>query len=132
MTPHHTYQILTKRPERILQCLPADWGEGYPNVWVGTSVESQKVADRIKLLAEVPAQVRFISAEPLIGEVDLSSYSEVMKSRLHWVIIGGESGNDKGQYRYRPCKLEWIESIIDQHIGEGFYMNDFVMLKRFI
>lgn len=114
MTPHHTYQILTKRPERILQCLPADWGEGYPNVWIGTSVESQKVADRIKLLAEVPAQVRFISAEPLIGELALSSYSEVMKSKIHWVIIGGESGNDNGHYRYRECRMEWIEKLVSQ------------------
>jgi protein gp37 len=111
-TPQHTYQILTKRPERIMQCLPADWGEGYPNVWLGTSVESNKVKERVEILSRVPAQMRFISAEPLIGELNLDEYADIMSEKFHWVIIGGESGNDKGHYRYRECKLEWIEGLI--------------------
>jgi protein gp37 len=74
-TPQHTYQILTKRPERVKDHLPADWGEGYSNVWLGVSVESQKYAnERIPLLLDVPAKVRFLSCEPLLGEVYLSSY----------------------------------------------------------
>lgn len=64
-TPQHTYQILTKRPERIKDHLPKDWGEGYPNVWLGVSIESDKVAyDRLWRLVEVPAAIKFISADP--------------------------------------------------------------------
>jgi protein gp37 len=72
-TPHLTYQVLTKRPERIANHLPADWGDGYPNVWLGTSVESQKYGmERIPLLQKIPAAVRFLSCEPLLGPVNLS------------------------------------------------------------
>jgi protein gp37 len=72
-TPHLTYQILTKRQDRILQCLPPDWGPvGWPNVWLGVSVENQHFADiRIPALLQVPARVRFLSCEPLLGPVDL-------------------------------------------------------------
>lgn len=71
-TPHLDWQLLTKRPERIAANLPADWGTGYPNVWLGTSVENQKYADeRIPVLLNVPARVRFLSCEPLIGPVSL-------------------------------------------------------------
>lgn len=74
-TPWHTYQILTKRPERFPLCLPADWGAGYPNVWLGVSVENQALADeRIPLLLQMPAAVRFVSAEPLLGPVNLRSH----------------------------------------------------------
>lgn len=73
-TPHLTYQVLTKRPERILEHLPADWGEGWANVWLGTSVENQRWANtRIPLLVNVPATVRFLSCEPLLGPVDLAT-----------------------------------------------------------
>ncbi len=72
-TPHLTYQILTKRPENILSRLPIDWGNGYENVWLGVSTENQETADeRIPLLLQTPAAVRFISAEPLLGPIDLS------------------------------------------------------------
>jgi hypothetical protein len=74
-TPHLTYQILTKRPERIAGHLPADWGEGYPNVWLGTSVENQTYADaRIPLLLAAPAKTKFLSCEPLLGSLDLHNY----------------------------------------------------------
>jgi protein gp37 len=67
-TPEFTYLILTKRPDRIARCLPADWGDGYPNVWLGTSAENQKYADqRIPELLKVPAAKRFLSLEPLLG-----------------------------------------------------------------
>lgn len=126
-TPHHTYQILTKRPERIMQCLPDDWGDGYPNVWLGVSVENHKNEGRIWELCQVPAVVRFVSAEPLLGMVDLGldaamhwkdqpepDWNTRMKDLIHWVIVGGESGNQTGKYRYRECQLGWINHIINQ------------------
>ena len=70
-TPHLIYQILTKRPGNIKTRLPSDWGLGYPNVWLGVSVEDQSVVDRAWNLAFIPAAIRFISAEPLIGPLDL-------------------------------------------------------------
>jgi len=70
-TPNLDWQVLTKRPERIKASLPPDWGAGYPNVWLGTSAESQEWADRrIPSLLAVPAVVHFISAEPLLGPLD--------------------------------------------------------------
>lgn len=122
-TPQHTYQILTKRPERILEHLPNDWGEGYPNVWLGVSVENSKTEHRIYELMNIPATIRFLSIEPMIGPVEL--YEDNMGSSLqfghliHWVIVGGESGNDTGKYLYRPCQLNWIDSIIKQSRGVG-------------
>lgn len=108
-TPHHTYQILTKRPERIKQCLPDDWGEGYPNVWLGVSVESAAYIKRIETLGDVRATVRFVSVEPMIGPCSsLGIYDDLMD----WVIVGGESGNEQGKYRYRKCEIEWIREII--------------------
>jgi protein gp37 len=107
-TPHLTYQILTKRPERILEHLPADWGEGYPNVWLGVSVENQDNVGRIKILESIPAKIKFISFEPLIGPLTSDFVGAV-----DWIIIGGESGNDTGYWRYRQCALEWIERLVD-------------------
>ena len=72
-TPRHTYQILTKRPERIADHLPWDWSpENYPNVWLGVSIESQRYDFRAALLCTIPAAVRFISAEPLLARLDLT------------------------------------------------------------
>lgn len=122
--PQHTFQILTKRPERILECLPEDWGDGYNNVWLGTSVGSPKSLHRAEKLTKVPAKVRYLSIEPLWQRFDkvglynrLKPYSTSEQKRLetqiHWVIVGGESGNENGKYRYRPCDLDWIEDIVD-------------------
>ncbi|KAA5532677.1 DUF5131 family protein [Taibaiella lutea] len=121
--PQHTFQILTKRPERIPECLPADWGEGWDNVWLGTSIGSQGAIERmVSLVTEIDAKVKFLSLEPLHGEIDLSKamkYYEQLKESFHvlpgidWVIVGGESGNENGKYRYRPCELEWIRKIIN-------------------
>jgi len=111
-TPHHIYQILTKRPERILDNLPSDWGDGYPNVWLGVSVESNNEKHRIETLSKVPAQFRFISAEPLIGELDLSDLKTVLKEAYHWIILGGESGNKTGKHRYRECELDWFSKLV--------------------
>lgn len=97
-TPHLTYQILTKRPERIAEHLPADWGEGYPNVWLGISAEDQATLDqRMPLLAKIPAVVRFVSAEPL-----LDSLSVMFHGSIDWLIVGGESGAGA-----RPMRAIW-------------------------
>ena len=117
-TPHLTYQILTKRPENIRSRLPEDWGDGWPNVWLGVSIESWESTGRGWFLSYVPAKVRFISAEPLIGVLNLSWVLAIEK--FHWVIVGGESGPG-----CRLMDLEWARDIQDdckQH-GVAFFMK---------
>jgi protein gp37 len=100
-TPQHVYQILTKRHERLLELAgKLDW---YDNIWLGVSVENQDYTHRIDYLRQVPTTVRFLSCEPLLGPLQLDL------TDIHWVIVGGESGN-----RYRPMKLEWAQSIHEQ------------------
>jgi protein gp37 len=109
-TPHLTWQILTKRPERILECLPDDWGpNGYPNVWLGVTIEEQMYFHRAETLAKIPARVRFISAEPLLEEMDflVSKNGKRIIDNIQWVILGGESGNEYGEYLYRPSEIAW-------------------------
>lgn len=108
--PQHTFQILTKRPERIMDHLPADWDEGYNNVWLGTSVGSAKAINRADILSMIPAKIKFISFEPLHTRIE-TNWDSIWKTQFDWVIIGGESGNDTGKYRYRPCEVAWIEEI---------------------
>lgn len=121
-TPWLTYQILTKRPENIPARLPGDWGEGYPNVWLGVSVENMEYHSRIWDLCQVPAAIRFISAEPLLGMIDLgmdafladSIGTPVLPLRklsqlIHWVIAGGESGPAA-----RPMHPQWLKFLRDQ------------------
>ena len=105
-TPHLTYQILTKRPERIARCLPSDWGRGWPNVWLGTSVENRRWLARLDRLSQVPAVVHFASFEPLLK--DLGNLTPWLPG-LSWAIVGGESGSTR-----RPMRLEWLTSIVDQ------------------
>jgi protein gp37 len=100
-TPQHTYQILTKRPERIAQSLPEDWGSGWPNVWLGVSIESQDYIFRKEILRAAPARIRFISAEPLLGPVDFGDLKGIQ-----WLITGGESGP-----KARPMNPDWARSI---------------------
>lgn len=121
--PQHTFQILTKRPERILKCLPDDWGLGYKNVWLGVSVGSNNGINRILELVNINARCRFLSLEPLWGPIDLKlDIDDLIK--INWVIIGGESGNERGKYKYRECKIEWIESIIkDTHITSAIFVK---------
>jgi protein gp37 len=108
-TPNHTYQILTKRPERLHQCLPDDWNSGYENVWLGVSAENQQMYDRrVPILLGTPAKTRFISIEPLLDAIALSKNI----AGIDWVIIGGESGNLSGKFPYRTCKTSWINGII--------------------
>lgn len=113
-SPQHTWQILTKRPERIAQSLPADWGNGYPNVWFGVTVENQKCMERAWTLAKIPVRVRFISAEPLLEEVDFleQRYGERAIDYFQWLILGGESGNTYGKWKYREMKIAWLRKAI--------------------
>lgn len=106
-TPHHTYQVLTKRTGRIARHLPSDWGDGYPNVWLGATVEDQSVDYRIRQLLAVPAALRFLSCEPLLGPLQLHrvGYTDA----LDWVIVGGESGPG-----YREMDLAWLADVVDQ------------------
>lgn len=97
------FQVLTKRAGRISANLPADWNGGYPNVWLGVSVENQQAADeRIPFLIKATARCRFISAEPLLGSVNLCKYLD----RLDWIIAGGESGP-----QVDPTHPGWVRSL---------------------
>lgn len=97
--PHHTFQVLTKRSERLAQLAPRlSWPQ---NIWMGVSVEDASVVDRIDHLRTVPAAVRFLSLEPLIGPLE-----HLDLSGLQWVIVGGESGPGA-----RPMKVSWVKSI---------------------
>lgn len=100
--PQHTFQILTKRSERLRK-LASDlpWPR---NVWMGVSVESTRVIGRVSDLASVPAHVRFLSCEPLLGPL-----GNLPLRDIHWVIVGGESGPGA-----RPMRHEWVESIHQQ------------------
>lgn len=112
--PRVIFQVLTKRIARAKKYLPDDWGDGYKNVWLGTSIENQKQADlRLKHLKDIPARCKFVSFEPLISYIDYSA------PWLDWAIIGGESGNDKGEYKYRQCLPYWIQAIINQSKADG-------------
>ena len=147
LVPAHTFQILTKRPERMLdfcgrlrfhdRCVLATHSSTLLNplvsmkkIWLGTSVEDQATADeRIPLLLQTPADVRFISAEPLLGPINLEAYLSVYdhhgepsgprcnadgSDALGWVIAGGESGP-----KARPTHPDWIRSLRDQCAAAG-------------
>src|SRR3990167_4841698 len=103
-TPHLTYQILTKRPENIKDRLPEEWENGWPNVWLGVSVETEKYLWRMETLSEIPSVVRFVSYEPSLGFVDFTQYTPV----IDWIISGGESG-----YNPRPAELDWFREVRD-------------------
>ena len=107
----HIFQVLTKRPGRAVgwweQCGKHEFGEWPKNVWIGTSVENQKYAPRLTVLGRIPAEIRFVSAEPLLGPLDLTQWLE--DDTLQWVIAGGESGP-----RARPMEEEWALALRDQ------------------
>ena len=109
-TPHLDWLLLTKRPTLVARSVP--WRHEWPaNVWLGTTLESQDwVEPRLEPLLELPAAVRFLSCEPLLGPLDLGPYL----ARIDWVIAGGESGG-----RARPMNPEWPRSLRDQCAREG-------------
>jgi protein gp37 len=108
--PWLDWQMLTKRPQRIRECLPKDWGSGgYHNVWLGTSVEDMRVAERVDHLRDIPAVVRFISYEPALGPLD-----DLDLAGIDWVIVGGESGSG-----FRPMDVAWARSMRRKCAAEG-------------
>jgi len=113
-TQRHTYQILTKRPDRMADVL-SDGFEVLPNVWLGASVEDGRVLHRLDELRQVPAAVRFVSFEPLIGSV-----SRGKLDNIQWAIVGGESGPNA-----RPVDPTWIDEIFDMctDAGSAFFFK---------
>jgi protein gp37 len=108
-TPNLTYQLLTKRPERIAGHLPSDWGAGYENVWLGVTVESQQYATRMNIPRAIPAKLRWVSAEPLLGplKLNLDGYT--------WIVTGGESD----YLAPRPADPQWFRDIRDDCAKAG-------------
>lgn len=146
-TPHLTWLLLTKRPEQWSPRIEEtarylgykskkergfnfydnccyEWVAGKPplNVWIGVSVEDQRRADeRIPELLKIPARVRFLSCEPLLGPVDLTEVATGPEgATVHWVIVGGESGLEA-----RPMHLQWARQLRDQsgEAGVPFFMK---------
>lgn len=143
LTPDLDWLLLTKRPENILEMIPLIWRRwAQPNVWYGTSVEDQRRAgERIPELLKVPAKVRFLSCEPLLGSVDLGRatpcgyycdesighvdhgfWTPGIQPGIHWVIAGGESGHGA-----RPMRLDWARDLRDQCqlAGVAFFFKQF-------
>jgi protein gp37 len=114
-TPRHTYQILTKRPERMAEVLAQPPFEILPNVWLGASVEDDRVLYRLDAIRQVPAAIRFVSLEPLIGSV-----SQGDLNGIDWAIVGGESGP-----RAREMKPEWVDEIeaMCRRSGAAFFFK---------
>ena len=99
---HHIFQVLTKRAERLLEVhKQLKWSH---NIWMGVSVEDEKVVDRIDFLRKTDARVKFLSCEPLIGPLE-----NMNLKKIDWVIVGGESG-----HKPRPMNADWVLDIQDQ------------------
>jgi protein gp37 len=106
-TPQHTYQVLTKRADRLYELHHRlNWTN---NIWMGVSVENEKVVDRIDFLRETNAATKFLSCEPLIGPL-----ANMNLTNIDWVIVGGESGR-----KARPMKENWVLDIQRQCINAG-------------
>jgi protein gp37 len=103
--PNLDWLVLTKRPERIRELLPEDWGYGYPNVWLGVTCGAESSLHRVELLKSLPAQLRFISAEPLLEPIDFRPH---LDGSIHWVITGCEQA---AKTKRRPMKIDWVRDI---------------------
>jgi protein gp37 len=137
-TPHLDWLLLTKRPQNIGKMLPPDWGDGWPNVWLGTTVENQdELNRRVPYLRAAPARVRFLSCEPLLGPLEFSNVSSRSDAisqlgkkafdGIDWVIAGGESGPGA-----RPMHPDWARSLRDQckAAGVAFFMKQMHGLSK--
>ena len=107
-TPSLDWLLLTKLPHNVRRMLPADWGDGYPNIWLGVTAETQfDYSYRWPVLARIPAVVRFVSYEPALGPLEIED-SE-LPALPDWIIAGGESGPDA-----RPCDMDWLRNLRDE------------------
>jgi protein gp37 len=107
--PGLTFQLLTKRPERIEQCLPTDWGSGYDNVWLGFSSDSDaRYHARWHIMKNIPAACTFVSLEPLLAPVGILDY-KTHGNYPDWIITGGETGPNA-----RAPRPEWFRNLRDQ------------------
>ncbi len=121
-TPRHNYQILTKRSKRLVELAPfLKWS---PNIWQGVTVENNTVLDRIEDLKIVPARIKFLSLEPLIGPL-----GEIDFNHIDWVIVGGESGPAA-----RPMKIEWVRQIRESCIKQNtpFFFKQWGGIRKHI
>lgn len=122
-TPSLDWLLLTKRPENMVEFAPAHWRRAWPaNVWAGCTVEDQEHADRrVPELLKVPAVVRFLSVEPMLGAIRIADYFDD-PSGINWVIVGAESGHGA-----RPMSVEWARSMRDQCAASGvtFFFKQF-------
>jgi len=107
----HTYQLLTKRPERMRRYVKGRYGSSNvpAHIWLGVSVEDNRVAWRAEMLREIHVTTRFLSVEPMLGPID-----RVDLSGIGWVIVGGESG-----HRRRPIEPEWVCDVRDRCVALG-------------
>jgi protein gp37 len=122
-TPQHVYLVLTKRPELATDRLPADWGDGYENVWLGVSIENSAFTHRAQVLRDIPARTRFVSAEPLLGSLfdTRGGRREPLDlDDIDWLIVGGESGP-----ACRPMRPEWARDLRDAalEVGTAFFVK---------
>jgi protein gp37 len=109
---HLTWLVLTKRPERIRDHLPPDWGEtGYPNVWLGTTVGVRASYKRMDLLRQLPCKRRFLSIEPLLEDLH-----DIDLRRIDWILVGGMSGP---LWEEKGMKIEWAASLYDKAKAAG-------------
>ena len=102
---HVKFMLLTKRPERIVECLPSDWGSGYPNVWLGTTCGVRNSYGRIDILRSIPCATRFLSVEPL-----LESVADINLEGIGWVAVGGMSGP---LHEIRKMDMTWAAEVHD-------------------
>ena len=105
--PQHIFQVLTKRPERLAQL--NDRINWTPNIWMGVTIENNKYLYRADLLRKCNAKLRFISAEPLIGEIN-----DINLEQIDWLIVGGESGSQA-----RPMDISWVRTLRDKAKNEN-------------
>lgn len=100
--------MLTKRPERIAETLPPDWGDGFPNVWLGVTCGANSSLPRLDLLKSIPAKIRFVSAEPLLEAIDFSPH---LDGSIHWIITGCEQA---GVNKRQEMEIGWVKDIDQQ------------------
>lgn len=111
----HTFQVLTKRPERVLKMDQEGLLKWTSNIWMGTTVESDKYIERVDVLRNTKACIKFLSCEPLLGSI-----KEICLDKIDWVIVGGESGP-----KSRAMKKEWVSEIKDicEKKGVAFFFK---------